>query len=136
LRREKVLKNVPMRVTTALVEGLPDLRNAACYEVFWSAFEAGCERPGRRTDGARTANYILQNARKQLRDVVRRLGELRARRLRRRGEPGGEGEELARADRVAQAWPAGAPARASPECSRPGPWPACRRAWLTATPSP
>jgi hypothetical protein len=61
LKRQKVSKNVPMHVTTALVEGLPDLRNAACYEVFWSSFEAGCERPGRRTDGEfRVTEYSIQ----------------------------------------------------------------------------
>ena len=51
LRREEVSARVPLHVTTGLVEGLPDLRNAACYEVFWSAFEEGAERAGRRADG-------------------------------------------------------------------------------------
>jgi len=56
-----VSARVPLHVTTGLVEGLPDLRNAACYEVFWSAFEQGAERAGRRADGEfRIVEYSIQ----------------------------------------------------------------------------
>jgi hypothetical protein len=61
LKRDEVSARVPMHVTTGVVEGLPDLRNAACYEVFWSAFEEGAERVGRRVDGEfRVCEYSIQ----------------------------------------------------------------------------
>ena len=61
LRREDVDPNTPVHVVMRLVEGLPDLRRVACYEVIWSAFEQGCERAGRREDGEfRLVEYSIQ----------------------------------------------------------------------------
>ena len=61
LRRGEISGDVPVHVTLGVVEGLPDLRSAEAYEVFWSAFEKARERAGRRVDGwFRLVEYSIQ----------------------------------------------------------------------------
>jgi REP element-mobilizing transposase RayT len=60
LKREVVSKNVPILVTTDVVDGLPSLRTRDSYEVFWSAFEQGSERPGRGDGEFRVTEYSIQ----------------------------------------------------------------------------
>ena len=61
LRRGEIPEDVPVHVTLRIVGGLPDLRSAEVYEVFWSAFEKARERAGRRVDGwFRLVEYSIQ----------------------------------------------------------------------------
>src|SRR6185436_2387368 len=60
LKRERVTERTPVLITIKLLEGLPDLRQGAEYQVIWNAMLAARERPGRSTTGGfRLVDYAI-----------------------------------------------------------------------------
>jgi hypothetical protein len=63
LKRGEVPDRVPVHVTLRIEEGLPDMRNPQVADVFWGAFEAARERPGRSKRGwFRLVHYSIQGS--------------------------------------------------------------------------
>ena len=60
LKRERITERTPALITIKLLEGLPDLRQGAEYQVIWNAMLAARERPGRSTTGGfRLVDYAI-----------------------------------------------------------------------------